>query len=366
DNFNLYQLKKEAIENSIYGVDIDIGAVEIAKLRLWLSLVVDKGFEFQQEKLLSEVWTFEDLDIKEKIEKIGTPLKDWDVNINYGIKTGFNEAFIIDEKTRQKILNNCKTEEEKKRTEAIIKPVLRGRDIKRYYYKWAGLYLIYIPWHFPLHKDKKINGVSMKAEYKFKKIYPSLYNYLFLYKDRLSKRNKAETNIRYEWYVLQRYASDYYDEFEKEKIVWTPVDSEYKFAYLPIEAYLLNSIFMITPKYEGNKFLKYLLAVLNSKLIRQYITLGTNLSREGVYAYGSKEKIEKLPIPKIPEEKQKPLIELVDKILELTNREDYEYRPDLQEKVQQYSKQIDQLVYKLYNLTDEEIKRIERKLKNDK
>ncbi|MGC8814218.1 Eco57I restriction-modification methylase domain-containing protein, partial [Dictyoglomus sp.] len=107
-----------------------------------------------QEKLSENAWTLADekvLALKEKIEKIGKPLKDWDVKIYRGVLTGFNEAFIIDTETRNRILANCKTEEERKRTEEIIKPVLRGRDIGRYYYKWAGLWIIYIPWHFPLH-----------------------------------------------------------------------------------------------------------------------------------------------------------------------------------------------------------------------
>ncbi|MCL2825600.1 MAG: hypothetical protein FWD57_16530 [Polyangiaceae bacterium] len=80
--------------------------------------------------------------IKAKIEKIGKPLKDWDVSIYRGILTGYNEAFIIDEEKRKEILWNCKTEEERKRTAELIRPILRGRDIKRYGYNWASLYLI--------------------------------------------------------------------------------------------------------------------------------------------------------------------------------------------------------------------------------
>ena len=80
--------------------------------------------------------------IKKKIEAVGTPLKDWDISINYGIKTGYNEAFIISTEKRNEILANCQTQEERKRTDAIIRPILRGRDIKRYSYDWAGLYLI--------------------------------------------------------------------------------------------------------------------------------------------------------------------------------------------------------------------------------
>src|SRR5690606_8906159 len=119
------------------------------------------------------------------IEHLGKPLKDWDVKIYYGIKTGFNEAFIIDNTKRQEILDNCKDEDERRRTENIIKPILRGRDIKRYYYEWAGLWVIFIPWHFPLHNDASIQGASEKAENEFKKQYPSVYNHLLQYKESL-------------------------------------------------------------------------------------------------------------------------------------------------------------------------------------
>ena len=80
--------------------------------------------------------------IKRKIEAVGTPLKDWDIRINYGIKTGFNEAFVITTDKRNEILANCQTEDERTRTAELIRPILRGRDIKRYAYNWAGLYLI--------------------------------------------------------------------------------------------------------------------------------------------------------------------------------------------------------------------------------
>ncbi|MBQ9184497.1 MAG: hypothetical protein IJ151_01330, partial [Bacteroidales bacterium] len=80
--------------------------------------------------------------IKRKIEAVGTPLKDWDIQINYGIKTGFNDAFIISTDKRNEILANCATEEERKKTDELIRPILRGRDIKRYGYEWAELYLI--------------------------------------------------------------------------------------------------------------------------------------------------------------------------------------------------------------------------------
>lgn len=80
--------------------------------------------------------------IKRKIEAVGTPLKDWDIQINYGIKTGYNEAFIITTEKREEILSNCQSEDERQRTAELIRPILRGRDIKRYGYVDSGLYLI--------------------------------------------------------------------------------------------------------------------------------------------------------------------------------------------------------------------------------
>lgn len=80
--------------------------------------------------------------IKRKIEAVGIPLKEWNIKINYGIKTGFNDAFIISTEKREEILSNCIDEDERERTAAIIRPILRGRDIKRYGYNWADLWLI--------------------------------------------------------------------------------------------------------------------------------------------------------------------------------------------------------------------------------
>ena len=88
--------------------------------------------------ILSEI----EKSIKSKVDAVGTPLKDWDIQINFGIKTGFNDAFIIDSQTRDEILSKCKCEYERVRTTEIIRPILRGRDIKRYSYQYAGLYLI--------------------------------------------------------------------------------------------------------------------------------------------------------------------------------------------------------------------------------
>ncbi len=147
--------------------------------------------------------------IKRKIEAVGTPLKDWDINIYRGVLTGYNEAFIISTEKREEILANCQSDDERERTAELIRPILRGRDIKRYGYNWANLWLIYIPWHFPLQFDESITGASEKAETAFQEQYPAVYQHMLEYKEPLSKRNKAETGIRYEWYAMQRWGAKY-------------------------------------------------------------------------------------------------------------------------------------------------------------
>ncbi|PWL58626.1 MAG: hypothetical protein DBY35_12455, partial [Bacteroidales bacterium] len=156
--------------------------------------------------------------IKRKIEAAGVPLKNWDIQINYGIKTGYNEAFIITTEKRDEILVACADEDERKRTDALIRPILRGRDIKRYGYEWSNLWLIWVPWHFPYHLDTSIKGASEKAEAAFMVQYSAVYQHLLQYKEQLSARNKAETSIRYEWYALQRWGANYWDDFSKPKI----------------------------------------------------------------------------------------------------------------------------------------------------
>lgn len=180
--------------------------------------------EFSQNSLSKESFTFSDENtsaLKAKIERIGTPLKEWQgLNIYRGILTGYNEAFIITTEKRNEILANCKDEAEKERTAKLIRKMLRGRDIKRYSYEWAGLWVIFIPWHFPNVEKPK---TMLENEQDLKEQYPSLYKHLLSHKERLSKRNKEETGIRYEWYCLQRWGANYYQEFEREKIVWASV-----------------------------------------------------------------------------------------------------------------------------------------------
>jgi hypothetical protein len=289
--------------------------------------------------------------LKQKIEQIGKPLKNWDIHINYGIKTGLNKAFIIDTATKTKILVDCKDEDERKRTEEIIKPILRGRDIGKYFYKWAELWVIFIPWHFPLQKNKNIQGSSKEAEKEFQKQFPAVYGRLLQYKDALLKRNKDEIGIRYEWYAMQRCANTYYADFEKEKIVWQEIVREPSFAYDKDKTYCEATTFIMT-----GKNLKYLLSVLNStpgSLFFKKFFAGGGLGSEG-YRY-KKSFLENLPIPSITSQKQ-PLVSqiesLVDQILLKKQSTDDSNTSRLEQ-------QIDQLVYQLYDLTPDEIALVE-------
>ena len=200
--------------------------------------------------------------IKKKIEAVGTPLKDWDIQINYGIKTGCNEAFIISTEKRKEILDNCQTEDERKRTAELIRPILRGRDIKRYSHEWANLWLIYIPWHFPYQFDETIQGASTKAEEAFKLQYPAVYSHMLQYKESLLKRNKAETGIRYEWYAMQRWGAKYWEDFSKPKIIFQEIVQNSQFLYDETIHYMCND----TGRIIVGSQLPFILGVLNSKL----------------------------------------------------------------------------------------------------
>ncbi|EGO3022460.1 Eco57I restriction-modification methylase domain-containing protein [Campylobacter coli] len=313
--------------------------------------------EFSQNSLSKESFTFSDENtsaLKAKIERIGTPLKEWyGFNIYRGILTGYNEAFIITTEKRNEILANCKDEDEKERTSKLIRKMLRGRDIKRYSYEWAGLWVIFIPWHFPNVEKPK---TMLENEQDLKEQYPSLYKHLLSHKERLSKRNKEETGIRYEWYCLQRWGANYYQEFEREKIVYPNMNKEF-IAFFDNEFFLLNQkCFILSHQSNNKKELLYLTALLNSNVNFYYFKqIGAKLGASGYEM--SKIFVEKLPIPKINSKNQKladELINLVDEILKAKEQNKNANTQELENK-------INSIVYKLYNLTEEEIKIIEGK-----
>ncbi|MRS04068.1 class I SAM-dependent DNA methyltransferase, partial [bacterium] len=152
-------------------------------------------------------WSLADNRTKTLLAKLisaGMPLGEYlRGKIYNGVKTGLNEAFVIDSETREQLIA------ENPDSTDIIKPFLVGKDIKRYMPPKNSCYLIYIPWHFPLQNNPEIVSASSIAEAQFEKQYPALYKHLIKFKPQLMNRDKTETNIKYEWYALQRPRPDY-------------------------------------------------------------------------------------------------------------------------------------------------------------
>ncbi|HED6109543.1 TPA: Eco57I restriction-modification methylase domain-containing protein, partial [Campylobacter jejuni] len=300
--------------------------------------------EFSQNSLSKESFTFSDENtsaLKAKIERIGTPLKEWQgLNIYRGILTGYNEAFIITTEKRNEILANCKDEAEKERTAKLIRKMLRGRDIKRYSYEWAGLWVINTHNGYKNQNGEKVEAINIKH-------YPSLKKHFDEFYPQLEKRaDKGLTP-----YNLRNCA--YIEEFEKEKIVYPCIMAkEPCFSYETSFAFAMAPANIIT---SNSDILKYILAFLNSDFI--YLMLRKFYMGGGIEGELKTNNLEKLPIPKINSKNQKladELINLVDEILKAKEQ-------DKNANTQELENKINSLVYKLYNLTEEDIKIIEGK-----
>lgn len=246
--------------------------------------------------------------IKRKIEAVGTPLKDWDINIYRGVLTGCNEAFIITTEKRNEILANCQTEEERERTKELIRPILRGRDIKRYGYNWAGLWLI-----------NAHNGIKGKLERIHIEEYPALKAHLDQFKHKLEERSdKGDTP-----YNLRNCA--YLQDFSCPKIIYPETTQGAYFAFDDKGLYIDKTCFMLIANDA-----EYLQHTLSSRLFEfayKRIFASVELGEHG-YQY-NKHALIKLPVIK----------------------PDKSFRLDV--------KKVDELMYKLYGITNEEIREIE-------
>ena len=199
--------------------------------------------------------------IKNKIESVGVPLRDWDINIYRGVLTGYNDAFIIDTAKREEILANCKTEDERKRTAELIRPILRGRDIKRYGYDWAGLWLI-----------NTHNGVKGKYPPIDIRDYPAVKQHLDLYWDKIEKRDDKGITP----YNLRNCA--YMDDFNKPKVMWKIIGCNINFCYDEKRYICNNAVDIMTGKRER---LIQFVGLMNSKLFDWYLKLTTEAEVQG-------------------------------------------------------------------------------------
>lgn len=266
--------------------------------------------------------------LKSKIEQQGKLLKEFNVAISFGIKTGYNEGFIVDEADKNKLVA------EDSSSLAIIKPILRGRDLKKYSYDFSSQWAICT---FP----------SLQLEIEK---YPSvLEHFQKVGKTRLEqsggKGSRKKTNNK--WFETQD-AISYWKEFERTKIVWGEISDKPKFAFDDSGYYAEATTFLMT----GEK-LKFLLGILNSKVSEWYFNQISTTTGMGTNRW-KKYKIELLPIAKTSDDQELALEKLVDQILVLKKQNPSTDTSALES-------EIDQLVYALYDLTPEEIAIVEGK-----
>ena len=300
-----------------------------------------------------ESWTISssiEQSIKQKIETKGKPLKNWDISINYGIKTGYNEAFIIDGKTKDELIALDPKSSE------VIKPILRGRDIKRYKAEFADLWLINIPKGYTIkgkntEQETKSNLSEPMPRYGYYEIdyawiwfeqqLPAIAKHLKPFEEKAKKR----LDMGDYWWELR--ACSYLNEFEKEKIVFQEMVQHSSFVYdSNYQHFCLDTGRIIT-----GKNLKFLISILNSNLfffaVKNFYG-GGGLGQTGVRMKHSF--FENFVLIELSETEQHPFIDLVNQIL--AKKEQGEDTAALE-------KEIDQMVYGLYELTEEEIKIVE-------
>ena len=268
----------------------------------------------------SESWSIlSDIErsIKAKIEAIGIPLKEWDIQINYGIKTGFNDAFIIDSANRNEILDTCQTDDERRRTAEIIRPILRGRDIRRYGYEWADLWLI-----------NTHNGVKGSLERIHIEDYPAIKQHLDYYWDKIESRaDKGDTP-----YNLRNCA--YVDEFSKPKIIYPNMTKFLPFVYDTSGLVTNQKCFIIT-----GKRLAFLTAFLNSSLFK-FCFADKFPELQGKTRELSKICMDEIPVMEVSDDDETHFVLLVEAIQKDISKEAL--------------MEIDNAIFDLYQLTKEE------------
>ena len=198
---------------------------------------------------------------------------------------------------------------------------------------------MFVPWHFPLHKDPSITGASEKAEIAFKLKFPAVYNHLLLPKKELSNRNRAETGIRYEWYALQRWGANYWEDFFKQKIMYPNMTKFLPF-YLDNKGFMQNDkSFMIT----GNH-IAFITAFLNSSIFK-YCFIDNFPELQGGTREVRKIFLDKICVLKISDEVNLEFEKLVLKLQDLVA----EQKPTREIEIK-----VDELIFDLYSLTIEE------------
>ena len=320
---NILSLEKCSNQGHTLSCSVEDG-FDVSKLSDYVQTHVQLS-SFQTDdtwSILSEI----ELSIKRKVEKAGVPLKNWDVEIYRGVLTGYNDAFIITSEKRNEILSNCTNDAERERTAEIIRPILRGRDIKRYGYEFAGQYIIAT---FP-SRQYNIDD------------YPALKEFLLSFGiERLEQTGKeyiidgekvkARKKTNNKWFETQDSIS-YWDEFSKPKIVWGNLNTRGSYAMAPENMFINAPACMIVPGCQ------YLLAMLNSKVADYYIR-NLGVVRNGGFFEYKPMFVEQIPVP-LPRE------EVVASIEDVLNS-------DVSDRLK--DKRLEEIIESMFDFTEPEI-----------
>ncbi len=264
--------------------------------------------------------------VLDKMNAKGTPLKDWDVRINRGVLTGYNEAFIIDDDTRDALIA------EDPRSGEIVKPILRGRDIRRWRARWAGKWLIDTHNGYGEESDR-VPPVDVAD-------YPAVKRHLDRFLPQLQRRqDKGKTP-----YNLRNCA--YHEDFGEEKLFWMDLTDRGRFAYDSSETFAANTGYILV----GGPS-KFLCSVLNSRLATWFMDNAAMTSGMGVTRWINTT-VSRIPVSNPPPEEQHRFICLVDRILAAKDAD-----PDADTTAEEA--EIDRLVFELYGLDGQEISAVE-------
>lgn len=339
----IIQFKKEQLSKTFTYLDV-LAMPENLEI-----VVKEEGKEYAQALFNKGQWIFQSENlwkIYDKISEHGTALSDWNLKINFGIKTALNEAFLIDEETKNRLIK------EDKNSEKIIKRLIRGREVEKYEANFQNTYLIFFPKGYTIKRNLPKTDINYVSEPTprygnmelntawdwLKENYPAVAKHLLPFKTSAEKRQDKGDY----WWELR--ACDYYDDFEKHKLIWKRIGSKLRFSYDESGTYTLDSTCIATGKH-----LKYLVGVLNSKLIENELNRFAPKTGTGDLII-SVQALSPLQIPIPTPEQETKMNELVDKIIAKKQKG---------ENTQANENLIDKMVYKLYNLTEEEIKIIE-------
>ena len=349
-----YKLRKLIKERTVINQIIDLGNKDIFKAAVDTNIILfskeypKQGNNFlygedlpegkkylhnmKQSDLSLQLFTLESqevLEIKNKMNRIGIQLNKWNdiKDIRRGVITGCNDAFIISNEQKKEL---CRQDP---KSAEVVRPLLRGKDIYPYLYKWRERWLIFTHNGYKNKEGKQVKRISIND-------YLAIKEHLEQYSKTLKNRiDQGDT-----YYNMRNCA--YIESLEKNKIIWQQVTSQPKFSLDLNKMYIINSAHFIL---SNTSVLSYLLGILNSQVIMFLVDISAHRYKDTGYRLGNSY-IEQIPIPKISSQEQQPIINLVETIIK---------KKEQGESTKREEEKIDQYVYNLYKLTSEQIQIVE-------